>query len=302
MAAVGARNAFDKRLRAISCATAPKQARPIAGPLRLLVIFYRLERVTDQAQEHLRGDHLRRDRRRPSSRRSTRSSSSTSGTTASSQLAAALARKAFPDSGHFDSAGWDAGATVDAALAQPSWTRTASSCEGRTPRGVMADHDALAALPRHRQPGRATRARASPSCPSTPCCSHWDVGSPGEDTPPTRDQLAALHRELATPPPRPDGCPARRGGRLSMAGAAHRAPAAAGPRPPRRRLVDRRGVSVLVFVGGISAIVFIVGIFVFITREGFGFITGTLRRRRVLRLHAAGGPPPSTTPPTAPWR
>lgn len=31
-------------------------------------------------------------------------------------------------------------------------------------------------------------------------------------------------------------------------------------------------VAVLVFVGGISAIVFIVGIFVFITREGFGFL------------------------------
>ena len=31
-------------------------------------------------------------------------------------------------------------------------------------------------------------------------------------------------------------------------------------------------VAVLVFVGGISAIVFIIGIFVFITREGFGFL------------------------------
>ena len=48
--------------------------------------------------------------------------------------------------------------------------------------------------------------------------------------------------------------------------------------------LDRRGwdwyvdraVSVLVFVGGISAIVFIIGIFVFVTREGMGFITGTM--------------------------
>ncbi|MGB5397504.1 MAG: hypothetical protein WBN96_10170, partial [Gammaproteobacteria bacterium] len=31
-------------------------------------------------------------------------------------------------------------------------------------------------------------------------------------------------------------------------------------------------VQVLVFIGGISAIVFVVGIFVFITKEGFGFI------------------------------
>jgi len=35
-----------------------------------------------------------------------------------------------------------------------------------------------------------------------------------------------------------------------------------------------RGVRVLVFAGGISAIVFIVGIFVFITKEGLGFIAG----------------------------
>ncbi len=38
-------------------------------------------------------------------------------------------------------------------------------------------------------------------------------------------------------------------------------------------LVDR-AVAVLVFVGGVSAIVFILGIFVFITREGLGFILG----------------------------
>ncbi len=37
-----------------------------------------------------------------------------------------------------------------------------------------------------------------------------------------------------------------------------------------------KAVQVLVFVGGISAIVFIIGIFVFITREGFGFVLGGL--------------------------
>jgi phosphate transport system permease protein len=35
-----------------------------------------------------------------------------------------------------------------------------------------------------------------------------------------------------------------------------------------------RAVQVLVFAGGISAIIFIVGIFVFISREGFGFLLG----------------------------
>jgi phosphate transport system permease protein len=50
---------------------------------------------------------------------------------------------------------------------------------------------------------------------------------------------------------------------------------------------DRRGpawyvdkaVSVLVFLGGISAILFIVGIFVFITREGMGFVFGSMNVR-----------------------
>ena len=35
-------------------------------------------------------------------------------------------------------------------------------------------------------------------------------------------------------------------------------------------------VQLVVFVGGISAIVFIVGIFIFITKEGFGFILDTM--------------------------
>lgn len=40
-----------------------------------------------------------------------------------------------------------------------------------------------------------------------------------------------------------------------------------------------RAVAGVVFVGGISAIVFIIGIFVFITREGFGFVFGGLEVR-----------------------
>ena len=40
-----------------------------------------------------------------------------------------------------------------------------------------------------------------------------------------------------------------------------------------------KAVTFLVFVGGISAIIFIIGIFVFITKEGAGFITGPLNVR-----------------------
>ena len=37
-----------------------------------------------------------------------------------------------------------------------------------------------------------------------------------------------------------------------------------------------KGIAAFVFVGGISAIVFILGIFVFITKEGMGFILNTM--------------------------
>lgn len=55
-------------------------------------------------------------------------------------------------------------------------------------------------------------------------------------------------------------------------------------RRARRRGEDRRdrnwyidkGVQALVFVGGISGILFVIGIFVFITKEGLGFITETM--------------------------
>ena len=54
--------------------------------------------------------------------------------------------------------------------------------------------------------------------------------------------------------------------------------------------LDRRGrewyvdkaVAVLVFLGGISAILFIVGIFVFITREGMGFVVGSMNVKEFL--------------------
>ena len=40
-----------------------------------------------------------------------------------------------------------------------------------------------------------------------------------------------------------------------------------------------KAVQLLVFLGGISAIVFIIGIFVFITKEGFGFLVGDFNFR-----------------------
>ena len=40
-----------------------------------------------------------------------------------------------------------------------------------------------------------------------------------------------------------------------------------------------KAVQVLVFIGGISAIVFIIGIFVFISKEGFGFLVGDFNFR-----------------------
>ena len=48
---------------------------------------------------------------------------------------------------------------------------------------------------------------------------------------------------------------------------------AASDRPDLDWYIDK-AVQALVFLGGVSAIIFILGIFVFITREGFGFIVG----------------------------
>tara|TARA_B110000014_G_scaffold114537_1_gene78673 strand:+ start:2759 stop:3688 length:930 start_codon:yes stop_codon:yes gene_type:complete len=58
-------------------------------------------------------------------------------------------------------------------------------------------------------------------------------------------------------------------------------------KPPASMDLDHRGrdwyadkvIAFLVFVGGISAIIFIIGIFVFITKEGVGFISGPLNVR-----------------------
>ena len=55
-------------------------------------------------------------------------------------------------------------------------------------------------------------------------------------------------------------------------------------KPPASMDLDHRGrdwytdkaIAFLVFVGGISAVIFIIGIFVFITKEGLGFISGPL--------------------------
>ena len=58
-------------------------------------------------------------------------------------------------------------------------------------------------------------------------------------------------------------------------------------KPPASMDLDHRGrdwyadkvIAFLVFVGGISAVIFIIGIFVFITKEGVGFISGPLNVR-----------------------
>ena len=62
-----------------------------------------------------------------------------------------------------------------------------------------------------------------------------------------------------------------------------------------------KAVQVLVFIGGVSGILFIIGIFIFITKEGVGFIgdrfsvTEFFGSARWAQLRA-------TTRPTARWR
>ncbi|HVR29358.1 MAG TPA: phosphate ABC transporter permease subunit PstC [Thermoanaerobaculia bacterium] len=63
------------------------------------------------------------------------------------------------------------------------------------------------------------------------------------------------------------------GGRAATPGAARDRSAPAADRRSLSWLIDR-AAHLLIFLGGVSAIVFIVGIFVFITREGVGFLLG----------------------------
>ena len=51
-----------------------------------------------------------------------------------------------------------------------------------------------------------------------------------------------------------------------------------------------KAVQILVFIGGISAIVFIVGIFIFISKEGFGFLVVNSISRS-FSSHPIGGQP-----------
>lgn len=58
-----------------------------------------------------------------------------------------------------------------------------------------------------------------------------------------------------------------------------------GAMPSDRRTLDwyiDKLVQLIVFIGGISAIIFIIGIFVFITKEGIGFVVDTLDLREFL--------------------
>ena len=57
-----------------------------------------------------------------------------------------------------------------------------------------------------------------------------------------------------------------------------------------------KAVQLIVFIGGISAIIFIIGIFVFITKEGFGFLIGDFNFREF--FFSPNWRPTSETKPT----
>jgi phosphate transport system permease protein len=62
-----------------------------------------------------------------------------------------------------------------------------------------------------------------------------------------------------------------------------------------------KAVQLLVFLGGISAIVFIIGIFVFITKEGFGFLVGDFDFREFF-FSPNWRPTSEVAKPSASWR
>ena len=236
-------------------------------------------------QEHLRGDRLRGLRRAEVIRASTTFSSSTATTAARarwrrrSRARPTASTHAVPQRGP----GARGGSLDPRMVAFMEGARLRHDCkraERRSPTSWRTSIDTIVIVGLD-GPVKSCVPRMSRSTrpPST-----WDVGigrrrRPARKT--TARQLESIYRDLAV---RIDDLMQV----LSGSGEAWMATTTGetgSPLPPVTRAASDRpnldwyidkAVQALVFLGGVSAIVFILGIFVFITREGMGFILGEL--------------------------
>ena len=192
-AAFASRNAFGK-LYADLLRVGAKQSRPPQDLFAFLITFYRLERITDQAR-NICEETLFTVAGQPKQPRQRHILFLDERDCCVAPLAAALARKAYPDSGRYESAGWTPAIAVDATTLSYMAAHGLSS-EGHTPRGLVNDHEALAAYDLIISLAGDARARL-PELPFRTVLLTWPLGLPSEDSPPNRDQLSALHRDLS---------------------------------------------------------------------------------------------------------
>ncbi len=192
-AAFASRNAFGK-LYADLLRVGAKQSRPPQDLFAFLITFYRLERITDQAR-NICEETLFSVAGQPKRPRQRHILFVDEKDCCVAPLAAALARKAYPESGRYDSAGWTPGLAVDATTLSYMAAHGLSS-EGHTPRGVVTEHEALAAHDLIISLAGDARERL-PELPFRTVLLTWELGLPADTALPDRDQLAALHRELS---------------------------------------------------------------------------------------------------------
>ena len=251
--------------------------------LSLFVVFNMLERVSDQAKNICEETLFATsgETKPPKRYRILFLSSSDDGL---GPLAAAIARKRYPQSGTYVSAGIEPAAqlvpVVEAFLAERL------DAAGHTPQPLDRAYAALDGF--HVVVGLDGHpSDLIPTLPFHTSALSWDVDAlpaRGVTTAHLEEARHALSREIR------DLLELMRGSGTHVVTAPTQDPQAASAPSGAAHGDDARDLAwysdklaqVLIFIGGISAIVFILGIFIFVTKEGIGFAAGALDLREFL--------------------
>lgn len=192
-AAFASRRQFGK-LYADLLRVGAKQSRPPQDLFAFLITFYRLERVTDQARNICEETLFTvAGQAKPPRQRHILFIDEKDCCLA--PFAAALARKAYPDSGRYTSAGWTPALAIDATAL--SFMNSLGLDPGsHQPTQLATDHDALAAHDLIISLSGNARERLT-ELPFRTLLLQWDLEAASEEAPLDRERLAGLHRELA---------------------------------------------------------------------------------------------------------
>ena len=192
-AAYDSRKTFGK-LYADLLKVGAKQSRPPQDLFAFLITFYRLERITDQARNICEETFftVQGVAKRPRSHRILFVDEHDS---CLAPLAAALARKAYPDAGVFESAGWAPADAIDPA-AQAYMAAHGLADVAHSPTPLPLEHDALLAYDIIIAVTGELRERLS-ELPFRTVLLHWNLDPPAPDGGDERERLATAHRALS---------------------------------------------------------------------------------------------------------